>query len=88
MNTHKSQWPLCARVRAAKGEGGGAQTPPPHTHVHLARHTPSGMFVEAPALDGAYSYFYLSLEQISKNGITAQQPLGTMLRLEPGGAGR
>ena len=38
--------------------------------------------MEATALDGAYSYFYLSLQQIRKNGITAQQPLGTMLRLE------
>jgi hypothetical protein len=48
----------------------------------LARHTPSGIFVEAAALDGGFTYFYLSLELIAKNGITAQQPLRTMLRLE------
>jgi hypothetical protein len=48
----------------------------------LARHTPSGIFVEAAALDGGFTYFYLSLDQISKNGITAPQPLGTMLPLK------
>jgi|APGre2960657404_1045060.scaffolds.fasta_scaffold61547_2 hypothetical protein len=49
---------------------------------HLARHTPSGIFVERAAPDGNFSYFYLSLEQIKKNGITAPQPLSSMLPLE------
>jgi len=48
----------------------------------LARHTPSGVFVERAAGGGTYAYSYLSLQQIATNGLTAAQPLSTMLPLE------